>query len=86
MYFEILYDSTAEGLEAQINERLADGWVANGERQILEPKAIGESDAPNFVYFAQIVTKISDSDASEQGPSETWNESTFPADNRDANH
>ena len=72
MDFEILYDGTKDGLQQQIDKRVADGWRVVGEPSILEPKITGDIEVPQFVYFAQIVVKEPDLMTSRRKLDDMW--------------
>lgn len=58
MQFDIIYAGTGAKLDEQVGRRIAEGWERRGDVILIRPDYSGSTiEAPQFVYYAQIVVK-----------------------------
>ncbi len=55
---DLVYAETREELDAQIEKRLADGWLTASEVLTVRPPNL-DKEIPHFVYYVQIITQAS---------------------------
>ncbi|MBK6722954.1 MAG: hypothetical protein IPG58_06620 [Acidobacteria bacterium] len=60
--FEVIYASTREELYEQAKTRTAEGWNLQGDAGIAQAEYGAGANAPEFVYFYQVVSKTGQTD------------------------
>jgi hypothetical protein len=56
MKLDLVYATTREDLDNQIENRLADGWLTASEVLTVRPPNL-DKEIPHFVYYVQIITR-----------------------------
>ena len=62
---DLVYATTREDLDKQVETRLADAWLTASEVLTVRPPNL-DKEIPHFVYYVQIITKTIGSRASTQ--------------------